>query len=288
MKYRLLNLIRSLGVLRYADAVKYGLQRLRVGARNRRFVRANPGFAVPPYDLAFDAYNHFDWHAYHDSGRRHAEIFARIIRQHGAGPGLRILEWGCGPGRLIRHLPGLLEGRAAQVVGSDYNPRSIAWCREHLAGIGFVHNEILPPLPFAEAEFDAVYCFSVFTHLSEEAQRAWASELGRVLKPGGLLICTTHGDNYQYLLTSKDDRRRYDAGEVIIQGRYAEGKKWYFAIHPARFVREGLLKQFTGVERVAAEEDDQLLQDVWIAYKPEVVAVGALARSLEGGTRAGD
>jgi SAM-dependent methyltransferase len=267
MKYQLISLIRSLGLLKAADTVKYWIHRLLLAPRNAAFRRRNPDFRVPPHDLAFDAYNHVDWHAYRDSGLRHAGVFAGIIRRHCPGNALDILEWGCGPGRLIRHLPQLLDGRALRLVGSDYNRRTIDWCRANLPRIDFLHNELMPPLPLPDARFDVVYNFSVFTHLSEEAQKAWTAELKRVLKPGGLLICTTHGENYRYLLTRKGEQAAYEAGDTVVQGRYREGKKWYFAIHPPRFVREELLKDFGQVRPVTVGADAGLLQDVWIGVK---------------------
>lgn len=271
MKYQLISLIRSLGLLKAADTVKFWIHRLLRAPRNAAFSRRHPGFRVPPHDLAFDAYNHCDWQAYRDSGLRHAAVFADIIRRHcesyATGGRLEILEWGCGPGRLIRHLPQLLGERSLRLVGSDYNRRSIDWCRASLPRIEFIHNELMPPLALPAESFDVVYNFSVFTHLSEEAQKAWTAELKRVLKPGGLLICTTHGENYRYLLTRKGEQAAYAAGDPVVQGRYREGKKWYFAIHPPRFVREELLKDFGRVSPVPVGADAGLLQDVWVGVK---------------------
>jgi SAM-dependent methyltransferase len=232
-----------------------------------------PNFAVPPPDLAFDAYNHVDWPEYYEGGLKHAQVFADIIRvELPTGP-LRILEWGCGPGRIIRHLPELLGDREPRLTGADYNPRSIGWCQAALPGMDFVTNQLNPPLPFADGAFDAAYNFSVFTHLSEAVQKAWAAELLRVLRPGGLLICTTHGGAYRYLLTGKDEQARFDAGQVVTQDGYAEGKKWYFAIHPHPFVRDVLLGAFEDVRQASPSADRAMLQDVWVCRKPGPIPV---------------
>lgn len=269
-RFQAIRVLRATGLLKLADSGRFLLRRARSSARNRRFVRAHPGFAIPPAEIAFDALNHVDWEVYRESGLRHARVFARIIGAAFPDGPIEVLEWGCGPGRLIRHLPELLKAQAASLTGSDYNPRTIGWCSGQLPGIKFVLNQLRPPLPLDAGRFDAAYNFSVFTHLSEDVQLAWAAELCRVLKPGGLLICTTHGSNYLHLLATDAEKARYDAGEVVVQGNYAEGRKWFFAIHPERFVREKLLGMLVGVRRIPTREQDGMLQDVWVGWKGHV------------------
>ncbi len=267
-KYQAIGKIRDLGLLSLADRVKFELARVAVRSTNRAFRRSHPDFPVPPEDLAFDAFNSIDWRAYHDGGLQHAEVFADFIRREARGNTLKVLEWGCGPGRIIRHMGSLLRDRDAALTGTDYNPRSIAWCRANLPGIEFVDNGLLPPLPFADETFDATYNFSVFTHLSGDVQLAWVRELWRVLKPGGLLVCTTHGEHYRYLFANTEEAARYDAGDVVIQARYGEGRKWFFAIHPPAYVRTTLLRGFEDVRMVQAPEPSALFQDIWVARKP--------------------
>jgi len=271
----IIRALRGLGLLRGADLCRFGVRRLTASRNNRTFLRDHPGFCAPPPQLAFDALNHCDWSKYWESGLRHARTFARIILQHTDAMSLDVLEWGCGPGRLLRHMAGLLAARDVRLTGSDYNPETIAWCRQNLAGIDFVQNDLMPPLPLSDKRFDVVFNFSVLTHLSEAAQVAWIAELRRVLKPGGLLICTTHGDHYRRLLASATEREQYERGEVVTQGRYAEGKKWYFAVHPPQFVRGSLLREFDDPRRVPTAPEDRVFQDVWIAFKPDAADTNA-------------
>ncbi len=109
-KYKLLDGLRATGALKLVDLFHYWLHRCRMMPGNLAFKRRNPGFHVPPFDLAFDAYNNINWDFYKNVGRVHASIFTDIVK-HDSPPGeLSILEWGCGPGRLIRHLDELLVG----------------------------------------------------------------------------------------------------------------------------------------------------------------------------------
>jgi SAM-dependent methyltransferase len=169
---------------------------------------------------------------------------------------------------LIRNMRDCLAGYEVTLTGTDVNARSVAWCAAHVPGASFLPNGFLPPLPFPDASFDVTYNFSVFTHLSVPSQLAWARELYRVLRPGGLLVCSTHGDVYRARLAQRDEAAAYDAGEVVVQERYDEGKKWYLALHPPRYVRDTLLAAFTDVRAIAVPPEAGLSQDLWSARKP--------------------
>jgi len=269
MKYQILSATRTLGLLPAFDRMAFLGKTARKARDNRTFRARHPDFALPPPDLAFDAYNKVDWTDYHDTGLKHAQMFADLVLRHSpVASNLKLLEWGCGPGRLIRHMPDLLAERTPWVIGTDYNPETIGWCRQQLDGIDFALNDIAPPLPFVAESFDVIYNFSVFTHLSAEMHDAWMSELLRVLKPGGLLILTTHGDRHRYLLTREAERAAYDRGELVTQAQYQEGKKWYFAIHPPAYVRNELLRDFERIEQMPPDPEAAMSQDVWLAFKP--------------------
>jgi len=54
------------------------------------------------------------------------------------------------------------------------------------------HRSIDPraSLPYRDSFFNLVYAYSVFTHLPEPAQNVWIPEIARVLRPGGVFVCT--------------------------------------------------------------------------------------------------
>jgi len=267
IKFQLIRLIRTLGLLKVADNFRFKLRQHDTADANKRFMAENPGFIPPPKDLAFDAYNHFDWSVYTKTGKLHAEFFAKTILEASSADKLTVLEWGCGPGRIIRHVPTELGERVERVCGTDYNAKTVEWCQQALDGIEIRKNELMPPLPYTDNTFDGIYNFSVFTHLSKEVQLAWAKELHRVLKPGGVMVCTTHGERYQHLLVSEEEKRKYAQGEVILQGKYVEGAKWYFAIHPPQYVKSELLADFAEVKFMGPQADYDLDQDAWLVRK---------------------
>lgn len=102
----------------------------------------------------------------------------------------RVLDWGCGCGRVAAHLERLRPD--LQLSGCDIDAQGVAWCREHLQG-DFQAIDPMPPLPYPDASFDAVFGVSVMAHLTAEVQAAWLLELRRVLRPGGLLALSVHG-----------------------------------------------------------------------------------------------
>ena len=109
LKYKLIDDLRAAGLLKFADWIKFWLHRFSMLPANMEFKRNNPGFELPPPDLAFDAYNNVDWDSYKRVGKIHASVFADIIKRNTQRSELTILEWGCGPGRLIRHMSELLD-----------------------------------------------------------------------------------------------------------------------------------------------------------------------------------
>ena len=127
------------------------------------------------------------------TGIRDLTEFMDRFRRHWAGKGgakPRVLDFGCGCGRLLRYLD---HASSVQAYGVDTNEDHVRWCSENLTNVTVQRNPVAPPLPFEEGVFDLVYSLSVFTHLDEEDACRWIDELQRVLVPGGMLIFTTHG-----------------------------------------------------------------------------------------------
>lgn len=115
-------------------------------------------------------------------------------------------ELGCGSGRLLRLLRCI---HGIRLVGSDVNGDCINWCREHLPGIDFFQNDLTPPLAFLEAaSVDLVIASSVFTHIQLNQQRPWLEELYRIMRPGGIFLCTVLGQSYEKAMLGTEDRKK--------------------------------------------------------------------------------
>ncbi len=262
-KQRVIWALRHLRLLRAADALLFAVHCLKEAPANRAFRLEHPGSTWPSRRLAFETCGHVHLRTYWSSGRRHAQLFAEIIGREFGNQSIRVLEWGCGPGRILRHLASFLEPDRLALFGSDVSGESIRWCQESLPGIRFVKNDPLPPLPFEAGSFDVACSFSVLTHLAEPTQRLWVQELRRILRPGGMVILTTHGEHYRPLLLPRE-ARRFDSGMVVTRGGIPEGSKHFLAFHPPAAVRE-LLEGFEEVRQIPSPLEYDLPQDVWVA-----------------------
>ena len=205
--------------------------------RGRDHPAESDGLPLPPARLRLVVGGTTDANWFLESGRTTAETIRAAADRHGADLDdiERLLDFGCGCGRVTRHWHGL----AAAVHGSDYNAALVGWCRRNLSFATFTANSVGPPLALAAESSDVVYAVSVLTHLPEDLQHAWLAELRRVLRPGGLLILTTHGDRYLDHLDD-DERARYERGDLVVRWESVAGTNLCTAFHPERYVREKL------------------------------------------------
>jgi SAM-dependent methyltransferase len=103
----------------------------------------------------------------------------------------RILDFGCGCGRTLYWVAKY--SNKPDYYGTDIDVQAISWSHKNLNFAKFSVNKALQPLVYKSETFDLVYALSVFTHLDEERQFVWLTELKRILKPRGILIITLHG-----------------------------------------------------------------------------------------------
>jgi ubiquinone/menaquinone biosynthesis C-methylase UbiE len=119
-------------------------------------------------------------------GPSHRAILARIRARFGDEP-IRLLDVGCGTGVFATEVR--RERPEAQVVGVDLTSGMLERGRERWRR----HAEHVQPvqgdserLPFATGSFDVVACSNSFHHYPHQGRAV--AEMGRVLRPGGVLI----------------------------------------------------------------------------------------------------
>lgn len=104
----------------------------------------------------------------------------------------RILDWGCGCGRVITQLMKFV--LPDRLHGCDIDSAAITWDRENIVGPTFTRVEPYPPTNYASGFFDVVYGISVMTHLEEQTQLQWLQELKRICRPGAILALSVMGE----------------------------------------------------------------------------------------------
>lgn len=104
----------------------------------------------------------------------------------------RLLDFGCGPGRIMRWLWPLADD--VELHGADIDADAIEWASAHIPYARFVVTPHEGPLPYPDGNFDLVVNHSVFTHIDERLQDVWLAELRRVTRPGGILLLSVHSN----------------------------------------------------------------------------------------------
>ncbi len=229
---------------------------------NDLFLKENPEFVPPPAWLLYDANDNNSYRSYYQSGKEHGQIVAELIKKYYGGNVENLLEWGSGQARVLRHFPHLLPG--SRLYGTDYNQKSINWCKAQFKNINFTSCDLLPPTSYSDNFFDVIYSISIFTHLSENAHTLWIKELYRLLKPGGILVSSFHGENYYDLLT-EDEKQLFDKGLLVTRPYAKEGSKLYSTFHSKKFLRQ-LFHEFEIID-IKNDLAPVLVQSLWVAKK---------------------
>lgn len=137
--------------------------------------------------------------------------------------GERILDVGCGPGRLTI-LARTVAGPSGEACGIDPAPEMVALARRNAARAGVkVRFEVgaIETLPYPDDHFDVVLSSLMLHHLPDELKRRGLAEVRRVLKPGGRFVAVDFaaipGDGFGHVLCVLGLRRGWDHAERLRQ-----------------------------------------------------------------------
>jgi ubiquinone/menaquinone biosynthesis C-methylase UbiE len=154
---------------------------------------------IPPAGMIFVGQGDFK--------RTGEEIRDQLVTLGGLQPHHRVLDVGCGIGRVAVPLTGYL-GKEGSYEGFDIVRPGIRWCRRRIGSrypnFRFRHIDLRNDLynlstgkrakdfmfPYEDSDFDMVILTSVFTHMLLEDTDHYLSEIYRVLKPGGVCFAT--------------------------------------------------------------------------------------------------
>lgn len=164
----------------------------------------------PGEEMVFRVSNQTDRRTFLESGERSVRDLEVMLALAGAKltDFKRILDFGCGCSRMLLWMEDI--GRHSELFGVDIDERMIEWGQENVPWATLSVNQPLPPMDFPDGQFDLVYSASVFTHIDEDYQDRWLTELRRITKPGSKLLLTVHGEHVMELFENAETDAGYD------------------------------------------------------------------------------
>lgn len=121
-------------------------------------------------------------------GGRRRRAYRELLLGSGAQPGDRVLDVGCGTGYLTALLAEAV-GPDGGAVGVDPSEAMVSQATEVLSGagarylVGFAES-----LALEDGSFDVVTSSLALHHIDEDQRQAAATEMARVLRPGGTVL----------------------------------------------------------------------------------------------------
>lgn len=158
-------------------------------------------------------------------------------------PDRLVLDAGCGDGKTTVAL-----ARRAEVVGCDFSREALLSLRNQRdpdIRVNLVECNILN-LPFESEKFHAISCVHTLSHLTERDRALAASELGRVLAPGGHIFVEGFGRaDLRYGEGEKVEDSSFARGNGIVTHYFQEGEI------PSLFEGLKLLAEISVLKRVS-------------------------------------
>ena len=165
----------------------------------RMYARAfREAFRISPLDTMFRGNEPRHYLAV---GRSACDCIIECLRAAEVSEVRRILDFGCGYGRVLRVLR--REFPDAVITASDVDRGGVDFCAETFGATGVYSSTDPRELKFAD-QLDLIWVGSVFTHLEREPWEGFMAALGRALANDGVLVFTTQGPEAEKRLRRGD------------------------------------------------------------------------------------
>jgi SAM-dependent methyltransferase len=110
--------------------------------------------------------------------------------------------------------------------GCDPNGPAIEWAQRAYPRVNLFLSSNAPPLQLPDGSLDLVCAISIWSHFAPALGLRWFDEMHRVIRPGGHLVCTTHGFTAVDFYV-KNTLRTPAQSDEIVGGLYQRG--WWYA-----------------------------------------------------------
>ena len=158
-----------------------------------------------------------------------------FVKYGGVKPSDRVLDVGCGSGRMALPLTRYLTSGSSE--GFDISPESIKWCQNNITAqfpdfkfqLADLANTAYNPqskhkakdfrFPYPNQSFDFTFLTSVFTHMLPQDLEHYTREIARTLKPGGRAVITF------FILNEESERlRTTPQSQIRFEHPYEDGQ----------------------------------------------------------------
>lgn len=168
-------------------------------------------------------------------GRANAELVRDVIKTYcgerlqaaaanASSPPLTVLDFACGYGRVGRHFRNVMP--EVKYVGMDIHRDAIRFNRDVL-GLETLLSSQASDQNVVLRTFDVICALSFFSHVRHEHFLGWLTALHAMMKPGGILMFTTHGRTSQRLLMPEVVVNPDGYGMIVASEQYDLSTDYY-------------------------------------------------------------
>jgi 2-polyprenyl-3-methyl-5-hydroxy-6-metoxy-1,4-benzoquinol methylase len=136
----------------------------------------------------------------------HRDIVVAQIKAHG---GRRIIDAGCGPASILRHLA----GPERDLHGFDLTPEMIAEARRVMAPLGVpdqrlwtgsvLNRDSYWPAGTNRTPYDCALCIGVLPHITAGGEEALIDNLRAAVRPGGLVLVEARNELFSFFTMNR-------------------------------------------------------------------------------------
>lgn len=241
------------------------LSEIRNKKSNLQFKKVYPKISLPPNSILFETGN-LNYDSYFQSGREAAAEIHSFCTLFHPSPVESILDWGCGTGRVTRHLPTYFP--KASITGIDANPACIEWLQNYIPTINWKSGSYQVENILLLGTYDVIIALSVLTHLPAADQSLWMKQLHSQLESNGLMWMSTHGPHYYHQLTGEQYQQLSEKG-IITLGSQPKGSRGMRTYHTYEGIRQLIQKDWELILYYDGAKFPGILggQDAWLLKK---------------------